>query len=131
MHSADRHLLGMEWRESVYIDNCLTVCAKTIQSACRSVVMDSRVKRRILFNDDFLTIGPATSSICQQNFDIFKSTCCELGVSLALEPLLSWGHTQYGNLQKLTRIQRERSATKRLILSLIGLLQRLWCCSKG
>ena len=59
-------------------------------STCLLVTMDSKVKGRILtihYLDDFLTIGPAASPICQQNLDIFKSTCCELGV-----PLLDLDH---------------------------------------
>ena len=151
VHLADRHLLGMEWRESVYIDNCLPFglrSAPKLFNLLADLLLWIAKSRGVSFSihylDDFLTIGPAASSICQQNLDIFKSTCCELGVPLALEKVDSPTTclTFLGIVldtcsmeirlpsEKLTRIQREvsswlqkRSATKRQILSLIGLLQ--------
>ena len=94
--------------------------------------------------DDFLTLGSPASPRCQQNLEIFKGVCRELGVPLALEKidgpttcLTFLGimlDTQRMEIRlpddKLTRIRGEvsrwlqkRSATKRQILSLVGLLQ--------
>ena len=35
--------------------------------------------------DNFLTVGPPNSNICQQNLDTIKQVCDILGVPLALE----------------------------------------------
>ena len=35
--------------------------------------------------DDFLTVGPAESDVCERNLEVLKSTCKDLGVPLKLE----------------------------------------------
>ena len=35
--------------------------------------------------DDFLTLGPPVSNICQQNLSIIQKVCASLGAPLALE----------------------------------------------
>ena len=94
--------------------------------------------------DDFLLIGPASSPICHRNLDIFTQACADLGMPLAAERTEgpSTQLTFLGILldtncmeiclpnNKLQRIRTElaswlqkESATKREILSLVGLLQ--------
>ena len=41
----------------------------------------------IHYLDDYLTMGPPGSAVCQQNVNIFMSLCSELGISLASEKL--------------------------------------------
>ena len=41
----------------------------------------------IYYLDDFLTMGPANSTICQRNFAIIQTVCKKLGIPLALEKL--------------------------------------------
>ena len=94
--------------------------------------------------DDFLLIGSASSPICQRNLNIFTQACADLGVPLAAEKTKgpSTQLTFLGILldtnrmeihlpnDKLQHIRTElaswlqkESATKREILSLVGLLQ--------
>jgi len=37
------------------------------------------------YPDDFLTMGPCDSSVCANNLQIIKDTCCRLGIPLSLE----------------------------------------------
>ena len=37
------------------------------------------------YRDDFLTLGPPVSNICQQNLSIIQKVCASLGAPLALE----------------------------------------------
>ena len=41
----------------------------------------------IYYLDDYLTMGPPHSKVCQQNMDTFISLCTELGVPLAPDKL--------------------------------------------
>ena len=98
----------------------------------------------IHYLDDFLTMEPAHSKKCQDNLTIIQQLCSDLGVPLAQEKLEDPTHcltflgikidTQLLLARllndKLTRIKSEllqwlkkRRATKRQILSLVGLLQ--------
>lgn len=98
----------------------------------------------IHYLDDFLTIGPPTSPICHQNLTTFTTLCNELGIPLALDkvegPSTSLSFlgilldTQRMEIRlpqdKFDRIQEmlvewleKKKATKREILSLVGLLQ--------
>lgn len=151
VHPADRHLLGMEWRGLIYIDSCLPFGLRsaprlfnTLADLLSWIAQSRGVSFSIHYLDDYLTIGPAGSAVCQQNLNTFKTICSELGVPLALEKVdgpttcltflenMLDTHRMEIRLpsDKLTRIQREvsswlqkRSATKRQILSLVGLLQ--------
>ena len=87
VHPADRHLLGMEWRDLVYINSCLSF---GLWSAPRlfnvladlSWIVKSRgVSFSIHYLGDILMIGPAASLVSAEP----KTTCSELGVPLALK----------------------------------------------
>lgn len=151
VHPADRHLLGMEWRDAIYIDNCLPFGLRSaprlfdILAELLSWIVYSRgVSFSIHYLDDFLTVGPSASPTCQKNLEIFKNVCKELGVPLALEKvdgpttcLTFLGITLDTHKMEIrlpedklarTKIQisswlQKKSATKRQILSLVGLLQ--------
>ena len=94
--------------------------------------------------DDFLTIGPPKSDECQKNLGIIKDVCHMLGIPLALEKVegpstaleflrisldtcLMEARLPDEKLEQTKRAVREwlhkKSATKREILSLVGLLQ--------
>ena len=49
--------------------------------------MTKGVTFSIHYLDDFLTIGPASSNVCQHNLDILMQTCNELGIPLAEDKL--------------------------------------------
>ena len=92
VHPVDRHLLAMEWQNKVFIDTCLP---SGLQSAPKlfNILTDLlswiTMTKEVSFSnhclDDFLTIGPAGSSVCQHNLDTFMQTCSELGIPLAEE----------------------------------------------
>ena len=94
--------------------------------------------------DDFLIIGPPHSHVCKQNLDIFMQLCDNLGIPLASEKIkgpstslsflgicLDTARMEIRLLNdKLSRIRstlarwlHKKIATKREILSLVGLLQ--------
>ena len=108
------------------------------------IVQQSGVTLSIHYLDDFLTMGPPGSPICHHNLQTFIHTCNRLGVPLALEKVegpttcLTFLGITLDTIrmeirlpeEKLLRIRTEvsrwlpkRTATKREILSLVGLLQ--------
>ena len=155
VHPADRHLLGIEWREFIYVDNCLpfglgsaprlfNILAELLSWIVKSKGVSFPIHYQYL--DYFLTVSPAASSTCQQNLQIFKNTCEELEVPLALEKvegpttcLTFLGITldmQRMKIclpeEKLIRIRtdcevsswlQKKCATKRQMPSLVGILQ--------
>ena len=151
VHPADRSLLAMQWNNSIYIDGCLPFGLRSapklfnIMADLLSWIGQHRGISQILhYLDDFLLIGPPSSPECQQNLNKFMQICTNLGVPLASEKmegpatsLTFLGITlDTARMEirfppdKLLRIQEslsqwlgKRSATKREILSLVGLLQ--------
>ena len=138
VHPADRHMLAMKWNNQIYIDIRLPFGL--------SWFLESKGVSPILhYLDSFLTMGPSSSTTCQENLNIINEVCSYLGVPLALEKLE--GPTQSLTFlgivldtsrmemrlpeDKLSRIHAQltiwlgkKKATKREILSLVGLLQR-------
>ena len=92
IHPADRHLLTMEWNQSIYIDTCLPFglrSAPKLFNILADLLSWITTQRGVTFSmhylDDFLLLGPPDSSICQHNPDIFTQVCDELGIPLATE----------------------------------------------
>ena len=151
VHPADRHLLGMEWRNSIYLDTCLpfglrsaTKLFNILADLLEWIASQRGVSVCLHYLDDFLTMGPPASPTCQSNLDILTTTCEELGIPLAMEKLegpsttLTFLGVEIDTAKmeirlpddKLQRIRQElitwmgkKKATKRHILSLVGLLQ--------
>ena len=151
VHPADRHLLAMEWRNRIYLDTCLPFGLRSapklfniMADLLTWVAFQRGVSFSLHYLDDFLTMGLPTTTTCQRNLDILSQTCKDLGVPLATEKLEgpSTTLTFLGVVidssrmeirlpeDKLQRIHQElelwadkRKATKRQILSLVGLLQ--------
>ena len=150
VHPADRHLLGMKWRGNVYIDHCIPFGLRSapklfniLADLLAWIMENAGVSYLIHYLDDYLTMGPPRSTVCQENLDIFISLCAELGVPLAAEKLEgpSTSLSFLGILldtecmeirlpvDKLARIKQllttwppKKKATKRQILSLVGTL---------
>ena len=151
VHPADRHLLMMSWNNSTYIDLCIpfglrsapklfNVAADLLQW----IAEHNGVTPLLHYLDDFLTLGPPQSATCHCNLETLKHLSHRLGVPLALEkvegpttclPFLGIildserMEVRLPN-DKLARIQGllatwldKKKATKREILSLVGLLQ--------
>ena len=151
VHPADRHLLMMNWNNSIYIDLCIpfglrsapklfNVAADLLQW----IAEHNGVTPLLHYLDDFLTLGPPDSDVCHHNLTTLKHLCHTLGVPLALEkvegpatslPFLgiildSERMEVRLPADKLDRIKGllttwldKKKATKREILSLVGLLQ--------
>ena len=92
IHQADRHLLTMEWNQSISIDTCLPFglrSAPKLFNILADLLSWITTQRGVTFSmhylDDFLLLGPPDSSICQHNLDIFTQVCDELGIPLATE----------------------------------------------
>ena len=141
----------MEWNQSIYIDTCLPFglrSASKLFNILADLLSWITTQRGMTFSmhylDDFLLLGPPDSSICQHNLDIFTQVCDELDIPLATEKMegpstslnfpgiLLDTHRMEIRLpeDKLQRIYQElpswlhgKAATKREILSLVGLLQ--------
>ena len=71
IHPADRHLLGMEWQGGVYIDTCLPFGLRpapklfnVLAELLSWTAKQNNVSFLIHYLDDFLTMGPPSSSRC-------------------------------------------------------------------
>ena len=151
VHPADRHLLGMKWNGEVYLDCCLPFGLRSaprlfniLADLLEWILQQQGVLHCLHYLDDFLTIGPPESSSCQQNLDIIKQVCEWLGIPLALEKVegpstslkflgITLDTSRMEARLPADKLQRTRElvslwmlkkmATKREILSLIGVLQ--------
>ena len=151
VHPADRHLLAMEWKGSIFFDNCLPFGLRSapklfnvLAELLEWIAEQNGVTFSIHYLDDFLTMGPRDTPICGHNLKVFTQLCHQLGVPLALEKVegpatcLTFlgisidSRSMLTSLpnEKLERIRNEisvwisrKTATKKQILSLVGLLQ--------
>ena len=151
VHPADRHLLAMRWDRCIFIDTCLPFGLRSapklfnVLADLLSWILEQQQAKPVLhYLDDFLIMGPPQSPICSRNLLVIKDVCSMLGIPLALEKvegpsdsLTFLGitldtQTMQARLpdDKLLRIRHQTSAwlskkkaTKREILSLVGLLQ--------
>ena len=151
VNPADRHMLGMRWNNQIYIDTCLPIGLRSapklfnILANLLSWILQSKGVSPVLhYLDDFLTLGPPSTTTCVDNLMTIKEVCLQLGIPLALDKVEgpSKSLTFLGIIldtermearlpeEKLTRIphqlevwQGKKKATKRQILCLVGLLQ--------
>lgn len=151
VHPADRHMLGMSWNNQTYIDTCLPFGLRSapklfnILADLLSWILQSKgVSPLLHYLDDFLTMGPPSSTTCAENLTTIKEVCLQLGIPLAVDKVEgpSTSLTFLGIVldtermearlpeEKLSRIRlqltawlKKKKATKREILSLVGLLQ--------
>ena len=151
VHPTDRHLLGMQWQNNTFIDLCLPFglrCAPKLFNILADlftwILKQQGVQIVHHYLDDFLTLGPPATNICRANLESITHICQLLGVPLAIEKV-EGPSTQLTFLgitldtvhmearlpaDKIARIKQmttswltKKNATKREILSLIGLLQ--------
>ena len=151
VHPEDRLLLGMKWREQLFIDTTLPFGLRSAPKIfnCLADSIEWMLKKRgvpfvIHYLDDFLIIGPPLSDGCSQGLSQCKDLCSLLGVPLAPSKIVG-PTTRLVFLgieldtvamaarlpaEKLSRLrssihtwQGRKSCTKRELLSLIGDLQ--------
>ena len=141
----------MRWKQQLYIDTCLPFGLRSapklfnvLADLLLWILEQQGVSPIMHYLDNFLTLAPPDSMTCQRNLDIIKSVCLHLGVPLAFEKVKgpSTSLTFLGIVldtvrmearlptDKLCRIRHQvkawltrKKATKRQILSLVGLLQ--------
>ena len=147
----DHHLLTMEWRGGIFIDTCLPFGLHSapklfnlMADFLEWILEQQGVTFLLHYLDDYLTLGHPGSQECHNNLQVILATCEMLGVPLALEKV----EGQVTSLKFLgividtvcmeARFPTEKldriwclvaewlprfNATKREILSLVGLLQ--------
>ena len=151
VHPADRHLLAMCWKGDLFIDTCLPFGLRSapklfnILADLLSWILERNgISPLIHYLDDFLTMGQVDSAACHNHLTTIKEVCLDLGIPLALEKVegpsqcltflgitLDTKHMEARlPSDKLLCIRNQLSAwlirkkaTKRDILSLVGLLQ--------
>ena len=151
VHPDDRHLLAMEWRGAVFIDNCLPFGLRsaprlfnTAANLLEWILVHQGITFVLHYLDDFLTVGSAGTPECHQNLQLLIQVCRMLGIPLATEKvegpateleflgILLDSTRMEARLpedkfsRNSTKVQEwlgKRSATKTEILSLVGLLQ--------
>ena len=94
VYPADRYLLGMRWRAQIYIDHCIPFRLRSEPKLFNLLVdlpawiaQNAAVSYLIHYLDDYLTMGPPASTVCQQNVDTLVSLCTDLRVLIATNKL--------------------------------------------
>ena len=140
----------MEWKGSIYIETCLLFGLRStpklfnILADLLEWILVNQGATHLLHYDDFLTLGPPGSPECHQNLELLIQVCHMLGIPLATKKVespttcLDFLGIQLGTTSMEARLPEEnlirtrttiqewlnrKSATKREILSLVGLLQ--------
>ena len=80
-------MLGMKRKDGVYIDTCLTFSLQSVPKLFNIlseflawIAKESYVSFLVHYLDNFLTIGPPSSSCCQHNLDATIQICSHLDV---------------------------------------------------
>ena len=154
VHPEDRWLLGMKWRDGLYVDKVLPFGLRSAPKIYTAVadglqwILREAGAEAIHYLDDFLLMGAPGSSQCEQSLHRALAFCETLGVPVASHKtegptscLVFLGielDTQQRIVRlpdiKLRRLQKEireweskKVCTKRELLSLIGQLQHACC----
>jgi hypothetical protein len=150
IHPDDRHLLGMSWEGSLYIDTVLPFWLRSapkifsaVADTLEWIALHEGVSRLLHYLDDFLTMGAEHTCECQLNLEKLVDLCRRLGMPLKWQKLEGPATTLVflgilldthkmemrlpeGKLQELKRLiaswMPRKSGEKRELLSLIGKL---------
>ena len=90
IHPSDRHLLGMRWCGNYYVDLVLPFGLRSapfifdsVASAVEWILSHNyRVSPLFHYLDDFLTLGPPSSPVCQSNVNTAFAVFARLGLPL-------------------------------------------------
>ncbi len=89
IHPADRQLLGMRWKQKLYIDTVLPFGLRSapkifsaLADALEWILFNRGVSTLIHYLDDFLTMGCGNTSQCSVNLNQIQDTCKLLGIPL-------------------------------------------------
>ena len=148
VHPTDRYLLGMQWKNEIYVDTALPFGLRSapkifcaLSDALEWILLQAGMSSCLHYIDDFLTLGAPDSPECGHNLKVIMEICSVLGIPLAVEKIegpIGWiiflgieldSRTMTMRLpeEKLHHLRdliaqwiRRRAATKRSMLSLIG-----------
>ena len=151
VHPADRYLLGMQWKNKVFIDNQLPFGLRSAPllfnayaDALEWIFRKQGMLNILHYLDDFLVVGSPATPECQHSLNSIMAICTQLGVPLAMEKIegpttsLTFLGIQIDTekmqarlpADKLSRLQREltswqakKSCTRNELEHLIGVLQ--------
>ena len=94
VHPEDRHLLGMKWKNEIYIDKQLPfglrsapILFNALADALEWILRERGISNVIHYLDDFLVFGSPGSKECSIFLECMQATCSELGVPLALDKI--------------------------------------------
>ena len=89
IHPDDRRLLGMKWRDQVFVDKVLPFGLRsaplifTALADCLQWIMQRRGASPLFhYLDDFLTVGRPQSDQCASNMQIMKQACSDTGTPI-------------------------------------------------
>lgn len=151
IHPGDRHLLAMQWKGNIFFDTCLPFGLRSapklfniLADLLEWIAKAYGVSCLLHYLDDFLTLGSPDTGECQRNLEILIAVCKFLGIPLAIEKvggpssvldflgilldtIRMEARLPEAKLKKVRDLIQKwlskRNATKREILSLVGLLQ--------
>ena len=91
VHPDDRHLLGMEWQNQIFIDTVLPFGLRSapkifcsISDALEWILLQKGISSCLHYIDDFLAFGEPQSEQCKKNLDLLIATSKSLGIPLAM-----------------------------------------------
>ena len=92
IHPSDHPLIGMKWREQYFVDMTLPFGLHS-----SPFILTDLVEGILVYNysveflrhylDNFLTLGPSASPVCQNNLTTYIQLCERLGLPLHLDKL--------------------------------------------
>ena len=92
VHPDDRHLLGLQWDNSLYIETCLLFGLRSAPMIFMAVayalafIIGLRIKSWLdHYLDDFVILGPADSDQCQHHLLAGLEVCSKLGFPVVEE----------------------------------------------
>ena len=94
VHPTDRYLLGMRWKDMIYIDTALPVGLRSapkivcaLSDALEYILLQAGISSCLHYIDDFLTLGAPDSQECAHNLRVLTDICKVLGIPLAIEKI--------------------------------------------
>lgn len=92
MHPSDRPLLGMRWRNRLFVNKTLPFGLRSAPKIFNAMadVLEWVIKQRGVahvyhYLDDFIILGELGVDTCSKDLQLILDVCRELGVTVALE----------------------------------------------
>lgn len=92
VHPQDRVLLGMQWKQRLFVDNALPFGLRSAPKIFTAIadILEWVIKQRGVgmvhhYLDDFITLGEPDTATCAHNLQVIIETCEQLGVTVAID----------------------------------------------